>query len=112
MCVAACGAGRRSAVISLAHALDAGYTQQSVAPYHNNIHGADVIQALCYFIQAHLHERLVRHVTQMLSHIAYVRAQDICGDLALLTRVLWYVLRHPGGHRDSCSGARGCSARQ
>lgn len=50
--------GRRT-VISLAHAIDAGYTQQSVAPYHNNIHGADVIQALNYFIRSHLHERLV-----------------------------------------------------
>lgn len=53
------GAVGRRAVISLAHALDAGYTQQSVAPYHNNIHGADVVQALCYFIRTHLHDRLV-----------------------------------------------------
>lgn len=48
-----------STVVSLAQALDAGYTQQNVAPYHNNIHGADVIQALNYFLRAHLHERLV-----------------------------------------------------
>jgi len=63
-------------VISLAHALDAGYTAQAVAPYHNNIHGADVIQALSYVIRnAGLNDRLVD--TEILAAVLAAAVHDI-----------------------------------
>ena len=39
---------------ALGMALDRGYAEQATAPYHNSIHGADVIQAVNYFLRAHL----------------------------------------------------------
>ena len=62
-------------VVELAHALDSGYTARETATYHNNLHGADTVQAMCFFITNFLAGSLVD--TEMFAAILAAAMHDL-----------------------------------